>query len=217
MKVLIINVNSSEEYTKVIDTVAKKYAADSTKITTVKSERGQVWLGRPEDREAQTAEMEEIVRENSDKYDAIVYACGVDQGLDRLKKISNKVIGVGEASIFTACAIASKFSILLVTNQPENWGKERLRSIGIDPVRCVSSKTVGDGKTDEIVSRRHELRDVWYQEAKKCIDEDGAEAIILNCAMSADLKEWLEDKLQIPVISVVIAAVKVAEQLPVSV
>jgi Asp/Glu/hydantoin racemase len=214
LKILIINVNSSEEYTKVIDGVARNYATPSTEITTVKSERGKVWLGRPEDREAQVKEMSEIVQKNMNAYDGIIYACGVDIGLNTLKKISNKVIGIGEASIFTACAIANRFSILLVTNQPDDWGRERLRSIGINPDRCASSRTVGDGKTDEIVARRHELRDIWYQTAKKCVEEDGADAIINNCAMSSDLKEWLEDKLQVPVISGVIAAVKIAEQLP---
>jgi allantoin racemase len=89
-----------------------------------------------------------------------------------------------------------------------------LRGLGLDPKLCRSARFIGTDPST-IVSKRHELRELYYQSGKKCIEEDGAEAIILNCAGVSDLKEYLEERLQVPIIAGTIAAVKIAEQMPI--
>ena len=50
---------------------------------------------------------------------------------------------------------------------------------------------------------------------QKCIDEDGAGALILRCAGLVDIEERLGECLKTPVFSGVVNAVKIAEQLPI--
>ena len=92
---------------------------------------------------------------------------------------------------------------------------ERLNGLGIDPTRCVSATCVGSGDAS-IVPNRHEMRNLFYQAGKKCIDEDSANALVLGCPGTSDLKEYLQDRLMVPVIAGPIAAVKIAEQMPVN-
>ena len=75
-------------------------------------------------------------------------------------------------------------------------------------------RVVGSGINDEIVKKRKEMLDVYCQVGQKCVDEDGAGALILVCAGMSDLKEYLEEHLKVPVISGVVSAVKIVEQLP---
>jgi allantoin racemase len=50
-------------------------------------------------------------------------------------------------------------------------------------------------------------------ECQRAIEEDKSGAIVLGCAGMADLNRFLEDKLQVPVIDGVAAAIKFAEAL----
>ena len=76
-------------------------------------------------------------------------------------------------------------------------------------------RVVGSGMGDEMVRRRNERFDVYCQVGQKCVEEDGAGALILTCAGMCDLKERLEERLKIPVFTGVVSAVKIAEQLPI--
>jgi allantoin racemase len=75
-------------------------------------------------------------------------------------------------------------------------------------------RVLGSETGDEIVKRRYQMLEAFYEVGKKCIDEDGAGALILLCAGLSDLTVCLEERLGVPVISGVISAVKIAEQLP---
>ncbi len=57
------------------------------------------------------------------------------------------------------------------------------------------------------------MLDAYLKVGQTCIKEDGAGALILNCAGMSDLTEYLAERLKVPVISGVISAVKMAEQL----
>jgi Asp/Glu/hydantoin racemase len=46
---------------------------------------------------------------------------------------------------------------------------------------------------------------------RKCIERDGADALVLACAGMSDLKDYLEGNLKAPVTSGVEFAVKIAE------
>jgi allantoin racemase len=56
-------------------------------------------------------------------------------------------------------------------------------------------------------------RAVILAECERALREDKSEAIVLGCAGMADLARYLQDRLQVPVIDGVAAAVKFAEAL----
>lgn len=209
MKILIINPNTSKEMTETIDKTAKKYASPGTEITTVMPADGPTFIGNAYDIAIQAPKVIDIVEKNKDKYDYFIIACGSDPGVDACRLVTKNVIGIGEASIMTACAVARRFSYMNSTVESAAAVPARLRSLGIDPQRLASARPVGT--SDEIVKKRFEKFNVYVDIGKKCI-EDGAEAIIFSCAGMSDLKERLEQELKAPVIAGVISAVKFAEQ-----
>lgn len=211
MRILIINPNSSREMTTTIDIVAKKYACPGTEITTVNPPDGPSYMANAYHSAIQTPKVLDILEKNKDSYDYFILACGSDPGLDACRVVVRNIIGIGEASIMTACTLAQKFSFLSTMKETAATAPERLRSLGIDVSRCASARPVGT--SDEIVKKRKEMLDQYCRIGQKCI-EDGAGALILSCAGMSDIKEYLEQYLKVPVIAGVISAIKIAEQFP---
>ena len=211
MRILMINPNTSEEMSRTIDTIARKYASPGTEITTVNPKEGPNHLSNLYDYAIQAPKVIELIEQNKKDYDFFVIACAADPGLDACRLVTKNVIGIGEAAIMTACATARRFSFLSTTGETAAAVPDRLHSLGIDPSRCASARPVGT--SDEIVKKRNEMFDVYCQVGQKCI-EDGASALILSCAGMSDLKERLEQHLKVPVIAGVISAIRIAEQLP---
>ena len=211
MKILIINPNTSVEMTKTIDSTAKKYASPGMEITTVNPPDGPTFIANAYDSAIQTPKVLDILEKNKASYSYFILACGNDPGLDACRLVVKNIIGIGEASIMTACAVAKRFSFLNSTVESAAAIPDRLRSLGIDPSRLASARPVGT--SDEIVKKRHEMFDVYCQVGQKGI-EDGAGALILGCAGMSDIKERLEQHLKVPIIAGVISAVKIVEQFP---
>ena len=115
MKILIINPNTSVEMTKAIDTTAKRYASPGTEITTLNPADGPDYIGNAYDRALQAPKVVALVENNKTNYDYFVIACGSDPGLEACRVVTRKIIGIGEAAIMTACAVANRFSFLSTT------------------------------------------------------------------------------------------------------
>jgi len=209
MKILVINPNTSVEMTKTIDSEAKKCAPPGTEITTVNPPDGPSFMSNAYHSAIQTPKVLDILERNKGSYDYFILACGLDPGLDACRVVVKNIIGMAEASIMTACALAKRFSFLSSTEETAAAVPDRLRSLGIDPSRCASARPVGT--SDEIVKKRKEMLDHYCQIGQKCI-EDGAGALILSCAGMSDIKQHLEQRLKVPVIAGVISAIKIAEQ-----
>lgn len=197
MRILIINPNTSVEMSKTIDSTAKKYASPGTKITTVNPHDGPDFIANAYHIALQAPKVVDLVEKNKMNYDYLIIACGSDPGLEACRLVTQNVIGIGEAAIMTACAVAKRFSFLTVTKGEAPSMLERLRCLGIDQSRCASVRVVGSGINDEIVKKRKEMLDVYCQVGQKCVAEDGAGALILVCAGMSDLKEYLEEHLKV--------------------
>lgn len=210
MKILIINPNTSTEMTKTMDRAAKKYASPGTEITTVNPPDGPAFMSNAYHSAIQTPKVLDILEKNKSSYDYFILACGLDPGLDACRTVVKNIIGMGEAAIMTACAVAKRFSFLSTTEESAAAVPDKLRSLGIDLSRCASARAVGT--SDEIVKKRHEMFDVYCRVGKKCIEEDGAGALVFSCAGMSDIKERLEQQLKVPVIAGLVSALKIAEQ-----
>jgi len=210
MKILIINPNTSAVMTHTIETAASKYASVGTHVTTISPQDGPTFIADADDVALQAPRVIELVKDNKVNYDYFIIACGYDPGLEASRMITKNVIGMGEAAIMAACTVARRFSFLNTTAASAGAVLDRMHAIGIDKSRLASARPVG--VSAEIVTRRHEMIDVYYQVGRKCIEEDGACALILSCAGMSDIKEQLEQYLKVPVIAGVVSAIKIAEE-----
>jgi allantoin racemase len=215
LKILIINPNTSSEMSETIDKMARQVSSHGTEITTVNPEDGPAFIANAHQAALQATRVVDLVEKNRMNYDCFVIACGVDPGLEACRIVAKNVVGAGEAAIMTACAVAKRFSFLSPLKGGEASKRERLRLLGIDQTRCASVRVVGSGLDDEIIRKRDERFDLYYEAGRRCVDEDGAGALVLTCAGMCDLEDRLEKLLKIPVFSGVESGVKIAEQLPI--
>ncbi len=212
MRILVINPNTSLEMTSTVRVTANKYASPRTNVIVVNSQEGPECIANPYDIVIQVPRTMDIIRRNQADYDYFIIACAADPGVDACRGITPNVIGIGEAAIMSACAVAKRFSFIYEIEGGEVRLRERLRRFGIEPTRCASVKVLGSGGNHDIVARRHEMFDVYLRAGRECVERDGAGAIILCCAGMSDLKEPLEKQLGVPIFSGVESAIKFAEQ-----
>lgn len=214
MKILVINPNTSVYMTESIDTTARKYASPGTEITTVNPVDGPDYLANDHDEAIQAPKVLNLIEKNKRNYDAFIIACGSDPGLEACRLVTRNVIGIGEASVMSACALSRKFSFLCSNASVVLAIRNFLHTLGVYPSRLASARSVGNLKRDEIVRKRHQMVDFYCEVGRHCIEEDGAGALVFSCAGMGDLKEPLEKTLGVPVISGVVSAVQLAELLP---
>ncbi len=214
MRLLIINPNTSVYMTESIDSTARRYASPGTKIATVNPEDGPDYLANDHDEAIQAPKVLNLIEKNVGNYDAFIIACGSDPGLEASRLVTRNVIGIGEASVMSACALARKFSFLCSNASVVLTVRNFLHTLGVFPSRLASARAVGNMEKDEIVRKRHQMLDLFCKVGRQCIEEDRAGALVFSCAGMSDLKEPLEKTLGVPVISGVASAVQLAELLP---
>jgi allantoin racemase len=145
-------------------------------------------------------------------YDAIVFSCYSDPGLDAARElVSIPVVGSGQASMHVAAQLGAKFSILA----PRDGGGSKA---GDNPwkygfVRQYAS-TRGCGLSVMDLGRdRAGALSRLADTGRACIEEDGADVLILGCMSMAfhDITSLLQERLDVPVINPVLASLAFAE------
>ena len=156
--------------------------------------------------------LDEIRKGEAEGADAYVIACYGDPGLQAAREMTEKpVIGIAEASFYTAAMLAARFSIVTLIPRVRTMLEELVRGYGMAD-RIVAIRTtplyVLDIERDP-ASAMDKLRD----EVRRSVREDDAEAICLGCAGFAQFADELEQELGVPVLDGVVCATKQAELL----
>ena len=119
--------------------------------------------------------------ENNNSSDAFIIASFEDIGVDTIRKITSKpVIGIGEASFYTANIIANKFSIITNVSQSHEALKNNLIKYDMDH-KCVSLKSIEVPILDMETMSKSNLTKL-ENEIQRTIIEDSHEAIIITSA-----------------------------------
>lgn len=213
MKVLIINPNTSRDFTRKIQTIAVRYAQPSTEILVVNPERGPRSIEGIYDVLLSSVSTLELVISRQADYDGMIFACYSDHPvISAAREITKKpVLGIAEASMYYACMVGYTFSII-TTNQawePLLW--DAVRRYGLQK-RCASIRATGMAVQD-LEGRKRGPRARILENAQKAVNEDQAEVICLGCAGMVGLDKELTQHLGVPVIDGVVAALKLMEGL----
>lgn len=212
MRVLIVNPNTSVQMTEDIDRAAKAYAAKDTEVVTVCPQWGPRSIeGHFEETVAATATVE-MIAAHRNAYDGFVIACYGDPGLAAAREVTTvPVIGIAEASMLTACTVAHRFSIVTVLPRIVPMLQDLVRTNGFD-VRCASIRATPLSVL-EVEGDPNRAVDEIAEQSRHAIDHDGAETICLGCAGMGPLDKQLQERLGVPVIDGVAAALKMLELL----
>jgi allantoin racemase len=210
MKILVVNVNTSESMSDVIDTAAKGSASPGTEIVTLTPFFGAEGVDCNFESYISAVAVMDRVLAYDEPFDAVVMAGFGEHGRDGLQElIDQPVIEICEASAHIAMMIGRSYSVVTTLQRSVPPIEDRLRIGGLWD-RCASVRA--NGMTTLEVDRDPEaaMRTI-IEEARKAVEQDHAEVICLGCAGMAGLEEAITSELGVPVIDGVAAAVKLAE------
>ena len=211
MRILFINPNTSESFTEKIQLIASQYALPSTQVSAMNPASGPRSIESIYDELLSSAGTLELALGKLADYDAFVIACYSDHPtVYALREITDKpVLGIAEASMYMACMLGYKFSIVTTNDEWEPLLWDAVRHYGLAE-RCASVRTTGMAVL-ELESSEQDTHSLIERAALQAIQEDGAEVICLGCAGMTGLDKHLEEVLNVPVIDGVVAALKLLE------
>lgn len=214
IKVIIPNAGMDKQTLRQREEMLSMYAMQSTEISVDCIDEGPVSIETSYDELlAGKPLLDKIVQAEKEKFNAIVVYCGSDPCIEAAREMVDiPVIGAGKVSFLLANDLAHRFSILTVLGETIARDTEHYRSLGLDITRLASIKSVDI----PVVNMREDLYrtlDVLERIGEKCIEEDGAHALVLSCMGMAGLGIPLQKKLGVPVIDPAHLSIKYAELL----
>lgn len=145
--------------------------------------------------------------------DAVITGCAGDPGVEAARElVSIPVIGPGQAALHTAAMLGYRFSVLSPLDSTVGPTRALVRHHSLDG-RCASVRSVNCSVMALREGRPETFRAVLAV-ARRCIDEDQADALVLACAsMSHVFGDPLADALPVPVVNALRVSVRMAEML----
>lgn len=214
MRILFVNPNTSQEFTDKIQNIAEQYALQSTEVVAMSPASGPRSIESVYDELLSVAGTLELVISEMDKYDAFVIACYSDHpAIYAIREITDKpVLGIAEASMYVACMLGHKFSIVTTNDEWEPLLWDAVRHYGLND-RCASVRTTGMAVLALKSMDQSDVYNLILETAREAITRDGAEVICLGCAGMAGMDKTLEQALGVPVVDGTVCALKLLEGL----
>jgi allantoin racemase len=212
MRILVVNVNTSDSMTATIDEGAKRYASPGTEIVTLQPYFGAEAVDCNFESYISAVAVMDRVLAYPEPYDAVVMAGFGEHGRDGLQElIEQPVVEICEASAHVAMMVGRTYSVVTTLQRSVPPIEDRLRLAGLAD-RCASVRASGMS-TLEVDSDPDGAIRAIVAEARIAVQQEHAEVICLGCAGMAGLEEAITTALRVPVIDGVGAAVKLAEAL----
>lgn len=211
MLIHLINPNTTTTMTDAMRDAACSVKMEGTEIRASTSKSGPASIeGHYDEAMSVLGLIDEI--KAAPQADAHVVACFGDPGLLAAREITGApVIGIAEAAMHAASFISTGFSVVTTLERTRIITEHLVQSYGMGRhcrrVRAVNLPVLDLEKVDT------KSRERILLECRVALVEDKVGALVLGCAGMADLSEYLEERLQVPVIDGVKAAVKFAEAL----
>lgn len=211
MRIKVINPNTTVSMTETIAAAARAIASGGTEIIAATSRSGAVSIEGHYDEAMSIVGLVDEINEGPPA-DAYIIACFGDPGLLAAREITAApVLGIAEAAMHAASFVATGFSVVTTLERTRVIAEHLVRNYGMEH-HCRRVRAT-DIPVLELDNPRSNARTMILAECQRAIEEDKSGAIVLGCAGMADLSRFLEDRLQVPVIDGVAAAVKFAEAL----
>lgn len=212
MRILVVNVNTTESMTETIAQTARAVASPRTEIVALTPYFGAASVeGNYESYLAAVAVME-TVRRYAEPYDAVIQAGYGEHGREGLQELLEvPVVDITEAAASTAQFLGHKYSVVTTLDRAVPLIEDRLKLAGLMD-RCASVRASGVAVLDLEADPALAVKAI-VAEAVRAVSEDHAEVICLGCGGMAGLTEQVKERTGVPVVDGVAAAVTIAESL----
>jgi allantoin racemase len=212
MKILFANPNTTAAVTDRIAAVARTAASPGTEIIAVTARTGVPYIATRAEAVIGAREALELLAAHADGCDAAVVAAFADPGVGGARELlSIPVIGMAEAAMLTACMLGRRFSIVTFATAMGPWYRECVDYNGLSG-RLASIVCVSGGFRD-INTVQEEKADALVEACCLAVERDEADVVILGGAPLAGLAAKVADRVKVPLVDGVAAAVRQAEVL----
>ncbi len=207
-RILVINPNSNQAVTDGMDEALEPFRVQgSVEIECATLAEGPFGIESQADVEAVVLPLRDLVAERSDA-DCFVIACYSDPGLHVCREATARpVLGIQECGILAAMARGDRFGVIAIAQKSIQRHLRYLRQMG------VSGRLAAERAVNLSVAETASGTDTFErlcQVGTELREQDGADTIVLGCAGMAAHRAGLEQRLQVPVIDPVQAAVSAA-------
>ncbi|MBS1880964.1 MAG: hydrogenase expression protein HupH [Actinobacteria bacterium] len=147
-------------------------------------------------------------------FDAVVLDTVSDSGVQALRSVLEiPVVGAGRTMYLTALMLGDRFSVL---TQWDPWVaayRKLLREYGLSE-RCASIRSIGvEPDVRGLLAEKGEVPELLLAAGRRCIEDDGADVLLLGSTTMHDAAAYLQERLPVPVINPGPLSYKVVEAL----
>lgn len=212
MKILVANPNTSTGVTDKLVASGRLVASAGTELIPMTAPRGVPYIATRAEAAIGSAVFLEMLAERRGTIDAAVCAAFGDPGLGGARELFDfPVVGMAEAAMLVACTLGRSFSIVSFSKSLEPWFAEIVAWHGLSG-RCASIRML-EGGFKSIDDVQNEKEGLLVDLANRTVTQDAADVVILAGAPLAGLANKIADKVPVPLVDGIQAAVTMAEGL----
>jgi len=214
LRILLLNPNSSPDFTRIIAAEARRVGSPGTEFVEVTSPFGPRYIGsRATVAIASHGAIDGLVGvlAKDKRFDAAILAGFGAQGVPAMREIAPfPVVDMLTASTSAAILLGNRFSVLTGGDRWVPMLKEQLATLGLgDRVASVRAIPLTGA---EITKDPERALALLADLSETCVREDGAECVILGGAV-AGLHRRIADRVSVPLLDSVATSVATAELL----
>ena len=209
MKILVANPNTSTGVTDRLVAAGRLVASPGTELLPMTAAHGVPYIATRAEAAVGAVAALEMLAERRGEIDAAIVAAFGDPGLGGARDFP--VVGMAEAAMLTACMLGRNFAIVSFAKALEPWFAEIVAWHGLSG-RCAAIRTLDEGfrSIDDV---QNEKEQVLVDLANSTVRNDAADVVILAGAPLAGMADKVKERIPVPVVDGIQAAVTMAEGL----
>lgn len=136
-------------------------------------------------------------------YAAVCIDTMSDSGVNALRSmLSIPVIGPGRASMLMALTVGERFSILIMWEGQRHLYRKNIADLQFQ-FRCASVRSIDvvPDSLNLLKGKQDKVFPLLYAAAMRCVEEDGADVILLGSTTMHEAHDYLAQRLPVPIIN----------------
>ncbi|MGA5729040.1 aspartate/glutamate racemase family protein [Streptomyces seoulensis] len=212
MRIVVTNCNTTPEMTEEIVQGARSAAAPGTTVTGLTPvwgpESAEGWL---DSHLSAAAVLDTLRTYDGPPYDAVVMAGFGEHGREGVRELVDApVVDITEAAAHLACLLGRRYGVVTTLDRSRGQIEDSLETARVAR-NCAA--VLGTGLAVLDLATDPARTESAFLTAAERARAAGAEVLVLGCAGMTGLQRTLSEKLRLPVVDGVGAAVKLAESL----
>ena len=208
--ILLINPNTSQATTRAMHQLAQPCLPAQVVLHSVTAEQGVPMITTPQELHTAIAQVVLLAQRWASRVDAVVIGAFGNPGLALLRqRLGLPVLGIGEAAMREAAAQGRRFGVATTTPSLRASIDEAVNALGLQAAYTGCQTPLCAAPL--ALAHQPALQDAELAKAvRACIQEDGAQAVVIGGGPLAESVPRLAPLFDVPVISPVEAAMRAA-------